>query len=130
MNRRTEHAFTLIEICAALAILAAAVTVTMYVMSGSAWRLQRAERFRNDNQQLANAVEFFLLYPPGRDIEQKYFPYEGIRAECRYEEVELPENMEAEIDSRRLMKMIVELYNEQGTITNEVSLDRIVEVER
>lgn len=130
MNRRTEHAFTLIEVCAALAIIAAAVTVTMYVMSGSAWRLQRAERFRNENQQLANAVEFFLLHPPGRDIEQKYFPYEGIRAECRYEEVELPEGMETEIDSQRLVKMIVELYDEQGTLINQVSLDRIVGVER
>ena len=129
MNRRTEHAFTLIEVCAALAILAAAVTVTMYVMSGSAWRLQRAERFRNDNQQLANAVEFFLLHPPGRDIERKYFPYEGIRAECRYEEVELPEGMETEIDSQRLVKMVVELYDEQGTIINRVALDRIVKVE-
>ena len=106
----------MLEVCAALMILAGAVTVTMYVLSGSAWRLQRAERFRTENHRLANAVEFFLLYPPGRDIEQKFFPYRDMRVQCRYEEVE------------RLEKMTVELFDEQGKTVTQVSLDRIVEV--
>lgn len=131
MTGRIKHrSFTLVEVCAALAILAAAITATMYVLSGSAWRLQRAERFRNENQQLANAVEFFLLHPPGRDIEQKFFSYPGLRAECHYEEAELPEGMELEIDSHRLVKMVVELYDDHGSVINKISLDRIVGVEK
>lgn len=127
--RKTERRnFTLLEVCAALMILAGAVTVTMYVLSGSAWRLQRAERFRTENHRLANAVEFFLLYPPGRDIEQKFFPYRDMRVQCRYEEVELPEGMEIEIGSQRLEKMTVELFDEQGKTVTQVGLDRIVEV--
>lgn len=65
MKKSNRRNFTLLEVCAALMILAGAVTVTMYVLSGSAWRLQRAERFRTENHRLANAVEFFMLYPPG-----------------------------------------------------------------
>ena len=120
--------FTLLEVCAALMILAGAVTVTMYVLSGSAWRLQRAERFRTENHRLTNAVEFFLLYPPGRDIEQKFFPYRDMRVQCRYEEAELPEGMEIEIGKQRLEKMTVELFDEQGKTVTQISLDRIVEV--
>lgn len=128
MKKSNRRNFTLLEVCAALMILAGAVTVTMYVLSGSAWRLQRAERFRTENHRLANAVEFFMLYPPGRDIEQKFFPYQDMRVQCRYEEVTLPEGMEVEIGNLRLERMIVELFDEHGEIVNQVSLDRILEV--
>ena len=128
MKKSNRRNFTLLEVCAALMILAGAVTVTMYVLSGSAWRLQRAERFRTENHRLANAVEFFMLYPPGRDIEQKSFPYQDMRVQCRYEEVTLPEGMEVEIGNLRLERMIVELFDEHGEIVNQVSLDRILEV--
>ena len=128
MKKSNRRNFTLLEVCAALMILAGAVTVTMYVLSGSAWRLQRAERFRTENHRLANAVEFFILYPPGRDIEQKFFPYQDMRVQCRYEEVTLPEGMEVEIGNLRLERMIVELFDEHGEIVNQVSLDRILEV--
>ena len=128
MKKSNRRNFTLLEVCAALMILAGAVTVTMYVLSGSAWRLQRAERFRTENHRLANAVEFFMLYPPGRDIEQKFFPYQDMRVQCRYEEVTLPERMEVEIGNLRLERMIVELFDEHGEIVNQVSLDRILEV--
>ena len=118
----------MLEVCAALMILAGAVTVTMYVLSGSAWRLQRAERFRTENHRLANAVEFFLLYPSGRDIEQKFFPYRDMRVQCRYEEADLPEGMEGKISNQRLEKMTVEVFDERGKTVMQVSQNRIVEV--
>lgn len=127
MKRIRRCSFTLLEVCAALMILAGAITVTMYVLSGSAWRIQRAERFRTENHRLANAVEFFMLYPPERDIEQKFFPYPDMRAICSYEDADLPDGMEKIIDSMQLKKMTVELLDQQGKSLASVSMDRIVE---
>ena len=127
MKRIRRCSFTLLEVCAALMILAGAITVTMYVLSGSAWRIQRAERFRTENHRLANAVEFFMLYPPERDIEQKFFPYPDMRAICSYEDADLPDGMEKIIDNMQLKKMTMELVDQQGKNIISVSMDRIVE---
>ena len=91
MAKRTKY-FTLLEVLIALAIIAGAVSATMYVLTASARRVQRAERFRIESHRLANAVEFFLLYPPGTAMEEKFFPYPNLNVECTYAEPELPDD--------------------------------------
>lgn len=129
MAKRTKY-FTLLEVLAALAILAGAVTATMYAMTASARRVQRAERFRQESQRLANATEFFLLYPPGTSMEQKFFPYDGMRAECVYEDPELPDEVEREISGRRLVTMTVEIIDDNNQTVSKIDIDRVVEADR
>lgn len=126
MAKRIRY-FTLIEVLAALAILAGAVTATMYAMTASARRVQRAERFRMNSSRLANAVEFFMLYPPGTAIEEKFFPYKDMQVQCTYEETELPDGIEAEIGEQRLVLMTVEITNDNNETAEKISIDRIVE---
>lgn len=128
--RRTKHGFTLLEVMTALAILAMAITATMYVMTASARRVRRAEQLRQENHRLANAVEYFLLYPPYSSIEKKFFPYDDMNVHCSYDEVELPDDFEAEINNRRLMMMTVEITDERGKPVTKLSIDRIVGVEK
>ncbi len=126
MAKQTKF-FTLLEVLVALAIIALAVTATMYVMTASARRVQRAERFRIESHRLANAVEFFMLYPLGTAMEEKFFPYKNMSVECNYTEPELSEGVEPEIGEQRLMTMTVEIT---GEITAKLSIDRIVEADK
>lgn len=127
---RRNKCFTLLEVLVALAILAGAVTVTMYAMTASARRVQRAERFRLESQTLANAVEFFLLYPPGASIDKRFFPYENMQVQCTYEEPELPEGIEREISGRRLVTMTVEITDDSNHTISKIDIDRVVEADR
>ncbi len=121
--------FTLLEVLAALVILAGAITATMYAMTASAKRVQRAERFRMESHRLANAVEFFMLYPPGASIDDKFFPYPNIQARCTYGEAELPEEMETVIGKQRLVTMTVEISTDNNDTLTKLSIDRIVQVD-
>lgn len=114
----------------ALAIIAVAVTATMYVMTASARRIQRAERFRTESHRLANAIEFFMLYPPGTSMEEKFFPYKDLNVECTYTEPELPDEVEREIGELRLMIMTVEITDDNNDTVSKLSIDRIVEVDK
>ena len=127
MKNDERRSFTLLEICVTLMILAGIVSVVMHTLSGSAWRIQRSERFRMESQRLANAVEFFMLYPPGKEMEQKFFPYEDMQVQCRYEDAELPESMDHEIGRLRLVKMTVELFDRKGESMTKICMERIVE---
>lgn len=129
MAKRIKH-FTLLEVLVALAIIAGAVTATMYVMTASARRVQRAERFRMESHRLANAVEFFMLYPPGASMEEKFFPYKDMQVECTYEEPELPEEVDREIDGQRLMLMTVEITDDNNDSVAKISIDRVVEADK
>lgn len=122
--------FTLLEVLVALAILAGAVTATMYAMTASARRVQRAERFRVETHRLANAIEFFMLYPPGASNDDKFFPYEEMRAICTYGDVELPEGIEAVFGELRLVRMTVEITTSANAPVAELALDRIVEADK
>lgn len=130
MNKAGYRIFTLIEVLVALFIFATAITATMYAMSASARRMRFAREARMESQRMANAIEFYLLYPPGVSIEQKFFPYEDMGVDCRYEEPELPDEMEKEIGTQRLVTMIVELKNNAGQTISELSVDRIIEAEQ
>ncbi len=129
MKNRPTY-FTLMEVVVALFILAGAVTATMYLLSGSARRTRQAESFRNEAQMLANAIEFFMLYPPNASIDQKFFPYEGMNVKCSYDVPELPEEFEAEIDNRKLVRMTVEITDDHGKFIEKIAIDRIVEAEK
>ena len=122
-----RQCFTLVEILAALTILATAVTATMYVLSSSAWRIRRAELARGKSHQLANAVEFFMLNPPGTQIDKKFFPHDDIKVSARYETPELQEGFEVEINQQKLTTMVVELTDSSGEIVDFIKMNRIVE---
>lgn len=130
MSKYKLHLFTLVEVLVALFIFATAVTATMYAMSASARRMRFAREARTESQRMANAVEYYMLYPPGTSMEQKFFPYEDMGIDCHYEEPELPDEMEKEIGAQRLVTMLVELKNKDGQTISELSVDRIVEVEQ
>lgn len=129
MIKPQYKSFTMVEVLVSLAILLIGIGGFLLLMSAASARMERSLSFRRNHHQLANAVEFYLLYPPETVIEPRFFPYEGVSINCIYSEPNLPENMESEIGLKKLVLMTVTLSDSTGNEIAGISLDRIIRAE-
>jgi len=134
MNRRlsalrglSRRVFTLLEVVCAIGILAFGLAAALGLSTAAANRIMLAAARRDRRHRLVQAAEYYLLAGPKASITEEFFPYPGWRAECVADEVEdLPEGVEGQYGTWRLMRLRITLYDETGKAVDEMAVDKIV----
>jgi Tfp pilus assembly protein PilV len=121
-----KHIFTLIEVLVALTILTMGVASLLLLISSAGRRVEKAKNKWRKNHLLAQAVEYYMLYPPNTEIDKRFFPYEDYSVNCTYDSPQLPEGLTEQIDNKRLTAMKVDLFDKDGKEIDHIVVERIV----
>ncbi len=120
--------FTLIEVVVAMLILTMGVTSMLMLIAASTRRTGKAVDVWRKNHLLAQAVEYFMLYPPGTEIDRNFFPDENYTVSCNIISPDLPEDVEEQIGGQRLIAMHIEIRDRDGKLVDSITMDRITGV--
>lgn len=127
MAKYNKQTFTLLEVVMALAIMALGFISAMGLAMNAASRLMKSQTRWEEQHMLNQAAEYYLLAGPKEQIPQEFFPYEGYHAECVIEKADLPEGVDAEVGTWRLVKLIITIYNQQNQPVNSLEMDKILQ---
>jgi prepilin-type N-terminal cleavage/methylation domain-containing protein len=119
--------FTLIEVIVAMAILSLAVVGILSYSVQASNRMGKADLKWQKEHMLAQAVEFFLLAGPKEKITDDFFPYQDYSAVCEVTDPKLPDEMENEIGTWKLVTLKISVVNAKGETVNSVSVDTILQ---
>jgi len=119
--------FTLIEVIVAMAILALAVVGILSYSVQASNRMAKADLKWQKEHMLSQAVEFYLLSGPNESITDEFFPYPDYSAVCEVTEPELPDEVEDEIGTWKLVTLKISIKNNKGEIIDSVSVDTILQ---
>ena len=119
--------FTLIEVIVAMAILALAVVGILSYSVQASNRMGKAGLKWQREHMLAQAVEFYLLSGPNENITDEFFPYPDFRAVCEVTEPKLPDEVEDEIGTWKLVTLKISIQNDKGETIDSVSVDTILQ---
>lgn len=125
MANYNKHSFTLLEVVMALAILALGFISAMGLAMNAAGRLMKSQTRWEEQHMLNQATEYYLLAGPKEQIPQDFFPFEGYRAECVIDKADLPEGVDTEVGTWRLVKLIITIYNQENKPVTSLEMDKI-----
>jgi len=125
-----NSSFTLLEVILAVAILSIGFIAAMSIATTAADRLMKAV-FRWERQHMLNqATEYFLLAGPDATIPQEFFPFQGYSANCQVSPAILPEGVEPENNSWKIVKMKISIFDDYNNEVDVLEINKIVKVDK
>ncbi|MCP3965531.1 MAG: prepilin-type N-terminal cleavage/methylation domain-containing protein [Lentisphaerae bacterium] len=126
MKKRLNN-FTLIEILVAMTILTVGVVSLSMLMASASNRTAKArDRWERDHL-LTQAVEFFMLNPPGTSLDERFLQESKYSVDCTFDSpAGVPESGGVKMNNARFVTMHVKLIHKSGKVVDSAAIDRIV----
>ena len=125
-----SYPFTLLEVILAVAILSIGFIAAMSIATTAADRLMKAVTRWERQHMLNQATEYFLLAGPDVAIPQEFFPFQGYSTTCQVSPAILPEGIEPEINSWKIVTMKISIFDDRNNEIDVLEVDKIVKVEK
>lgn len=125
-----NSSFTLLEVILAVAILSIGFIAAMSIATTAADRLMKAVARWERQHMLNQATEYFLLAGPDVAIPQEFFPFQGYSAHCEVSPAILPEGIEPESNSWKIVTMKISIFDDSNNDIDVLTIDKIVKVEK
>ncbi|QSH40064.1 hypothetical protein P0136_01645 [Lentisphaerota bacterium ZTH] len=125
--KNSANCFTLIEILVAMTVLTVGIVSLSMLMASASNRTAKArERWERDHL-LTQAVEFFMLNPPGTSADDRFLPESKYTVDCTFDTpADAPDSGGINMNNARLVTMHVKLIDKSGRVAASAAVDRIV----